>query len=161
MEGIIGNNEYGLNIKDFFQLETVTVLLNTNKILIKINSKSDLLEFYVTFKHFLEKYNAFRKQVLIIQIDQDLQILKKKSKTLKDMINPYITSIIRYEHFIRLLDEIHNPDYQDSGVHFEGEILGLEIRVDTMININKTEEILLILKKLKKEKIDFSYNLKI
>jgi hypothetical protein len=76
---------------------------------------------------------------------------------INDLLIPSIKSEINFENFVKILNEIDDNDYYDSSSSFKGELIGIEIRLKDILNLNKNEEILSIFKLLNcdKEKNDF------
>lgn len=141
--------KYGLEVRDDFKINNIKILINKKKLLIKIDLNSNLLEFYLIFKYYIEKWKNGENlitSIYLVKIDSNLEIKKRKltySKTelLDNFSKTGENLILSYDYFIEILNEINETDFYDSDSSFQGEILGLELRFRKDLIIDKNSEI--------------------
>lgn len=153
--------KYGLEIKDSFKINNIKILINKKKLLIKIDLNSNLFEFYLIFKYYIEKWKIDKNLILsiyLVKIDSNLEIKKRKltyskAELLDNVDNSGENLILSYDYFIEILNEINETDFYDSDSSFQGEILGLEIRFKKDLIIEKNSEIKMINNIIKNQKL--------
>lgn len=111
------------------------------RIVIKFLKNTSLKHFYLAFSHYVTLHTP--QNIFLIKLDDGFQLKKTKQKL-------DFTKILEFKSFVLLLTEA-NSDYFDSGDSSRGELFGIEIRYDTVIEnkINFTKETLTLFNLLK------------
>lgn len=135
----------GIEIKENFNVKDFFLLINSKKIIIKVDKMFNLFDFYIIFLFFFLKYKSILHSAFLIKISTDTAsnnviIQKKQILRLKLIIKNKLN--LNYDDFILFLNENNEQNYYDSGTSFKGEMLGIEIRFKEEINLNKSETIL-------------------
>ncbi len=79
-------------------------------------------------------------------------MLKKKSNLLSHSFISSVNRELTYETFLLLLNEVNDSEFYDSGVHFKGNLLGLELRTSSPIKHSSSEDVLAVFLELEKKK---------